>query len=224
MVGLENTESGVKARGFLSYLLKFKCLILLDICISTLEKIEEMNTTIQATRITFRSIVKRLDVLKTSLNASRSNEKFHQIWTSTYDSAKRLNIDDPVLPRQRLPPKKLDKNSNTAYFPSTPEERYKIMYFGMIDQILMSLNIRFDSENYKILCLMEDFALGYAGIESIREFLFHNGESDFDVDRLVLHKEMFLDHLKNKKVVMKDLTTISIFLQENKDVREFCSE
>lgn len=126
IVGSETTETAIKARGFTSYLQKFECLILLEICIATLETIEELNTTIQATTITFKSIISRVDILKSSMNALRSNEKFHHIWTPAINLAKSLGLEDPVLPRQRVAPKRFHKNSSTAFFPKTPEERYRL--------------------------------------------------------------------------------------------------
>lgn len=217
-------DSGIKARGFTSYLQKFESLILLEICIVILGPIEELNATIQATTITFKSVIRRVDILKSSLNALRSNEKFHQIWTPTVKLANSFGIEEPVLPRQRIAPKRFDGNSKTAYFPKTAEERYRIMYFGVIDQIISSLNTRFDSESYKILCLMEDFATQKCEIGKIESYLFHNGESDFDIVRLVLHRQMFFDHTKSHNIVLDDLTKISIHLQKNKDVKDFCSE
>lgn len=168
--------------------------------------------------------MRRVDILKSTMNSLRSTEKFHAIWTSTTNLAKELSLDDPILPRQRVAPKRFDQNSNTAFFPKNPEEKYRVMYFGVIDQILSSLNTRFDSDSYKILSLMEAFAINKSEITPIKSFLFHNGDSDFDIDRLQLHKKMFFDHIDRKKIVLNDLTKISIFLQNNKDVRDLCSE
>lgn len=98
------------------------------------------------------------------------------------------------------------------------------MYFGVIEQILSSLNTRFDSESYKVLSLMEDFATQKCDISQIESFLFHNGECDFDIERLVLHRQMFFDHIKSQKIILDNLTKISIFMQNNKDVKDFCSE
>lgn len=98
-----------------------------------------LNATIQATTITFRSIISRVDILKSSMNALRSNEKFHHIWTSATNLARRLGLEDPVLPCQRV-------------------------------------------------------------------------------------RQMFFDHIKSQKIITDNLTKISIFLQNNKDVKVFCSE
>lgn len=223
-VGLETGDCGVKARGFSTYLRKFECIILLEISISTLEKVEELNENIQGATITFKSIIKRLNILKTSLNSIRSSEKFNEIWVVIEVLANTHGLENPVLPRKRIAPKRLDKNAQTAYFPTTPEEIYRHIYFEVIDQILVSIDTRFDSENYDILLKMEEFALKKCDIDDIKMHLLNNEESDFDTDRLILHREMFFDVISKKKLILDDLSKITIFLQNNDDIREFCSE
>lgn len=86
-------------------------------------------------------------------------------------------------------PKRFDNNS-TAYFPTSAKEKYRRIFFEVIDQILMSINTRFDS--------------------------------DFDISR---HRDMFFDVIKDQNIeLIRDLSQISIFLQDHKDIREFCSE
>lgn len=94
----------------------------------------------------------------------------------------------------------------------------------MIDQIISSLNTRFDSETYDILSKFEDFALNSCEFSDIEEYLRYNDDCDFDVDRLVLHRTMFFDVLKARNLKMDGLTNISKYLQENSTEREFFSE
>lgn len=60
VVELEKTDSVTKARGFLEYLQQFEPYILLQITISTLEKLEAPNETIQAKTINFRGGIEML--------------------------------------------------------------------------------------------------------------------------------------------------------------------
>lgn len=77
--------------------------------------------------------------------------------------------------------------------------------------MLTSLDMRFDSETYKKLSKMEDFPTNNCDIEEIRDFLVYNSECDFDLDRLVLHRQMFYDLNKVKEQKFKSLTNIQIF-------------
>lgn len=79
------------------------------------------------------------------------------------------------------------------------------MYFGVIDQILVSINTRFNSENYDILSKMEGFVLNECDIDEIKMYLFKNEECDFDIVRL--------DKNKDKNLVLDGLSKISIFCE-----------
>lgn len=96
----------------------------------------------------------------------------------------------------------------------------------MIDQAISSINSRFDSETYKILGKKEDFALNKCSIDDIKKYLIFNGHCDFDIDRLILHRKVFFDVVKNEnpKPKVDNLTQIAIYLKERKDVRAFASE
>lgn len=220
----ETGEGGVKARGFLSYLQRFESLILLKITIVTLERVESLNEALQATSINFKSVMRRLELLKSSLNALRSTNKFDEIWEKCTNEADRYHVDEPVLPRKRVPPKRLDGNTASAYFPATAKDKYRQIHNRVIDQVLASLDIRFDSETYATLSKMEDFATNACDIDEIKIFLMYNGTCDFELDRLVSHRAIFYDLEDVQKQKFKNLTQIQIFLQKNDHVREFCCE
>lgn len=157
----------------------------------------------------------------------RNNKAFDDMWTATCKSADELDLDEkePVAQRQRKIPKKLDDNHTTAYFASTPKDRYRPIYFSVIDQIISSLDTRFDSQTYDILSKFEDFATNECGVKEIEKYLRVNEDCDFDLDRLELHRNMFFDVVKERKLTqIVDLTSISIFLQNNTAEREFFGE
>lgn len=133
----------------------------------TLERVESLNETIQATSINFKSVLRRVEVLKSSLTSLRSSEKFDEVYNESVTAAAAYGLDEPFLPRRRAPPKRLDSNAAMAYFPATPNEKYRKIYFSAIDQILTSLDTRFDSETYKKLSKMENFATNNCDIEEI---------------------------------------------------------
>lgn len=55
--------------------------------------------------------------------------------------------------------------------------------------------------------------------------VYKDGNCDFDKDRLILHRNMFFDVVKQKNLKLKlYLKSISIFLQKNEDYRELFSE
>lgn len=145
LIGQETGDHAVKARGFSVYLSKFESLVFLYLTIASLEKVEALNETIQATKVNFKTVLKRVGLLKSTLNAIRSSEKFDEIWQSVECISKEFDLTPPTLLRRRFVPKRLDNSSSTAHFPSTPKEIYRKIYFSVINQIIMSINERFDS-------------------------------------------------------------------------------
>lgn len=135
-VGSENVdpEAGVKARGFSTYLNKFETYLMLEIAIAALEKVEELNETIQAKTINFKSVIRRVDLLKTSLQAMRTAQKFDSMWNATEDAVKISDLENkcPAVLRNRKMPKRFDENA-TAYVPPTPKDKFRPIYFSVID-------------------------------------------------------------------------------------------
>lgn len=80
-----------------------------------------------------------------------------------------------ILPRQRVAPKRLDDRPSTAYFPSTPKENYRRIYFAAIDQIISSIDERFNAETYKILSKLKDYATNKCDFDDIQEYLYKDG-------------------------------------------------
>lgn len=62
------------------FLHKFESLPMLHLVIQCLEKVEVLNEILQATKVNFRAVIKRVDLLKTSINAIRTSEEFDEIW------------------------------------------------------------------------------------------------------------------------------------------------
>lgn len=68
--------------------------------------------------------------------------------------AKDLNIGEPVLPRQRRPPARIDSGSEPHRF-SSPLEYYRHLYYEACDLILKELDDRFEQKELlpQVLCL-----------------------------------------------------------------------
>jgi len=157
----------------------------------------------------------------------RNKGEFDDLWTESCRRADEFDLDEkePSVQRQRKVPKRFDDNPTTAYFASTPKERFRPIYFSVIDQIMASLDTRFHSETYDILSKLEDFATHKCGVNEIEKYLRHNDDCDFDLDRLELHRNMFFDIVKERKLTqIVDLTSITIFLKSNQAEREFFCE
>lgn len=119
----------MKARGFLAYLSKFETVLLLELTIVCLEKVEDLNATLQATTVNFRTVIEGVDLLKTSMTILRSEKNLTKYGMKLKKKTKDYNLEPPTLPRQRVLPRRYDDRTNTAYFPSTPKEKNRKIYF-----------------------------------------------------------------------------------------------
>ena len=71
-------------------------------------------------------------------------------WEYTLKKKDQLHIDGPELPRKRRVPRRYhDGNSNDYFFPSTPKDHYRQIYFETLDMVLASIKERFDQPDFR---------------------------------------------------------------------------
>ena len=90
-----------------------------------------------------------------ALDSLRNEQCFDQFYIDATDKAKNLNVDDPVLPRQRRPPKKLDSGSTPFQFESC-HDMYKSIYFEALDLLCAGIRSRFDQPGYRTYSNLEN--------------------------------------------------------------------
>ena len=90
-----------------------------------------------------------------ALDSLRNEQCFDQFYIDATDKAKNLNVDDPVLPRKRRPPKKLDSGSTPFQFESC-HDMYKSIYFEALDLLCAGIRSRFDQPGYRTYSNLEN--------------------------------------------------------------------
>ena len=109
--------------------------------------------------------------------------------------------EEPVLPRQRKLPRRIDDGS-PSYHPSTPSEMYQQKYFEALDVVCEEINRRFDQKDLKVVidteCLLLDSANGIT--RGIPESITNTYRSDIDKECLPLHLQMLPDAIKQYSV------------------------
>ena len=75
----------------------------------------------------------------------RNDESFRQFYTLTVEEAKEYT-KEPLLPRYKRPPKKIDEGEMPHSFKS-PEDMFRMHYFYAMDLILQEINDRFDQKS-----------------------------------------------------------------------------
>ena len=73
--------------------------------------------------------------------------------------AEKLEIDGPVLPRKRKPPRDHEVESGEGHQASLPVDHYRSIYFGTLDTVMASVTERFDQEGYSMYSKLESILL-----------------------------------------------------------------
>ena len=75
-----------------------------------------------------------------SLKEQRSDSHFDKIWEELLAKADEFDCEEPVLPRRRRAPKRIDEASSTTHFDATPEDMYHRYYFEVLDTLMVKLS------------------------------------------------------------------------------------
>ena len=113
------------------------------------------------------------------LEDMRNKSTFEGFYTLVEKSARELNIDEPTLPRQRQPPKRLHSGSLPHKYQSCLE-MYRAIYYEAIDLITTGIRSRFDQPGYQMYANIENLLVKCCTGDSfdeefrkINEFLLH---------------------------------------------------
>ena len=101
-------------------------------------------------------------MLVKTLSKDRNTEMFDNFWKNTTKRAKSLAISDPSLPRKRKITDHFGRNGGSQeshYFPKTPEERYRAIYFEVYDATVNCIKQRFDHKDYRIYIHLQETLL-----------------------------------------------------------------
>ena len=115
----------------------------------------------------------------------RADDQFSAFYQRVVQEQVRLGVADPVLPRKRRAPQRLEVESSTGYFHSTPEARYRQVYYEAIDHAIEAIRDRFDQPGYSTYQHLEELVLKACKGEvydSELEFVcsFYKGDSSKD--------------------------------------------
>nr|CAH7720772.1 unnamed protein product [Callosobruchus chinensis] len=120
---------------------------------------------------------------------SRKEGIFKKIWKSTVDLAHILELDEPKTPKIRMRPKRIDESSSEPHQFSSPADYYRKMYFEVLDKAVGCIEERFTRNAMTHLSNIEQFLTKQNDKSSSYVKKFYG--DDFDVDRLVLHRNNY---------------------------------
>ena len=117
---------------------------------------ENLNKMLQSSTTTVGGMIEAVDVCIQSLNSLRNPDKFKEIFDLTEEFIESNDLDDIPVERQRKIPKRIDQGADNHRFAS-PEEKYRVEYYSVMDSTMQLLKQYFDSPDireYKCMCDM----------------------------------------------------------------------
>ena len=137
------------------------------------------------------------------LKRMRNDESFRQFYTLTVEEAKDC-IEEPLLPRYRRPPKKIDDGEMPHSFKSA-EDMIKMHYFYAMDLIWQEINDRFDQKSLLLPKEIESLLLRASSNQDTTRIVVPESIKsiyllDIDVQKLEIQLQMLPDLLRAYKI------------------------
>lgn len=118
---------------------------------------------------------------------------------------KKLNFNEPILPRNRKIPKRIDSSSSVAHSFDTAKDYFRKQFYEILDNTVTALEERFDTDTINKLNKFEKFVIGktHVDVTEITDF-YNNTESTVDLDakKLIQQRDIFIDTMKQKKKIL----------------------
>ena len=212
-----SSEGAKAAPGLLALLEKFSTIFGLYAALSVFAPAEEMAKKLQSTDLDAGTVKLLKESLKNYLLDMRSEKHFQIVYNKAIEKCHECGLQDPVLPRRKRVPKRLDGyfsksgETNTDHFWKSPEEYYRTQYFEIIDRMVNGLDDRFDQKTFQFLVSIEQLIIDSANGEMplvISEELEKSLQGDIDVNQLVKELNMLSSVVKSADPGIKRVTSL----------------
>uniref|UniRef100_A0ABD2XBT5 HAT C-terminal dimerisation domain-containing protein n=1 Tax=Trichogramma kaykai TaxID=54128 RepID=A0ABD2XBT5_9HYME len=150
------TDSKAKAKGvgILKAMKHFNFIICMEIIHPILQLIVLVSRTLQSPTIDLTQAMKDVSALALSLNEMRiSDTIYDDMYARSVTICDELSIDIPTLnPKSRKVSTRIDRNPSSAFVAASAKDDIKFFVFNRaIDDLIESLNDRFDQETKKLI-------------------------------------------------------------------------
>ena len=183
-------EYAMKAGGFVRQLQLFSTYFGLKLCMVIFAPTEQLSRTLQSKDTTVQEARDAALVTENFLRRQRTDTAFKDFYKGVVAASENLT-DEPVLPRQRKLPRRIDDGAS-SHHPSTPSEMYRQKYFEVLDVVCDEINRRFDQKDLKVVIDIERLLLDSANsvTRDIPGSITDMYRRDIDKECLSLHLQM----------------------------------
>ena len=208
-------EYAMKANGYLTSMQQFSTFFGLKLSYLIFSATEQLSLTLQGRDTTIQEGVQAAALAKTFLEKQRTDDVYDTFYSQVVTESKDLTFD-PVLPRQRRPPKRIDSGSASHVF-SDPKSYFRKQYFEALDTVTSELKNRFCQERgMPVAARLEKVLIGAAnGTFSDKDL---SGEiqmysKDLDTTHLVTQLQMLPELIRtynecNPQTVIQRVTSL----------------
>ena len=126
-------EYAMKASGFVRQLHLFNTFFGLKLCTVIFAPTEQLSCTLQSKDTTVQEAREAALVTEKVLQRQRTDSAFQDFYKTIVAASQNLT-DEPVLPKQRKLPRRIDDGA-PSHQPSTPAKLYRQKYFEALDVV-----------------------------------------------------------------------------------------
>lgn len=215
----EKSKVGAIAKGFLKKITKFDFLFLTNLMISIFDRVELLNAELQRVTLSFQEAQNKIKNVRASIQEQR-NIGFDTVWYESKIKSNELGLKEKNETRIRKPNKRFIEGSESHIF-SDIQDEYRALFYEIIDVTLVSLDRRFQKNVIEHLSSVERFIIGK---ETSHKDIIQFYGSDFDGDKLKLHRDMFLDVAKSRNVPIKNAEDVLKLIRNDDALSEMLPE
>ena len=197
IVKLDKDEYALKARGYLDAMDKFSNFFGLKLSYLIFSATEQLSITLQGVDTTIQEAVSASALAVNYLQKQIEESAYNTFYDTVVLESKDLTAD-PVLPRQRRPPRRIDDGSAPYTFPN-PKTFFKQMYNEALDIVITELKDWFhQTRGMPIALSIEKVLLDSANGVFLKEIPdeLHIYNKDIQMDRLLIQLQILRDMIK----------------------------
>ena len=210
-------EASRKSLGILAIMERFTTFFGLKLSFLIFSAMEQLSKTLQYKDINAQEISTAVNAAKRFLERQRDNLAFKSFYSSVVEEARELT-GEPMLPRQRRIPRRVDDGAPNHHFQS-PEDFFRKQYYEVLDLLVNEITQRFNQPAFSVLQEIERMIIHSCnGKTHVMSSNFDLLYADcLDIPKLKSQLSLLPDVLKtgntDYKMGIKKVTTLSTICQ-----------
>ena len=153
-------EYAAKGKGLLTQIESFDTIFSLKLAYLVFSAAEQFSTNLQAKDTTVAEGTRGALLLRSHYSSLRSEAAFTTFYQAVLESSRGVT-DEPVLPRYRRVPRRMDEGAQPHRYTS-PEDRYRQAYFEALDHAGGEIEKRFDQSDLAFVREVESLLIDAA--------------------------------------------------------------